>query len=286
MPGRAWTGARRPARPLGLDIARARRPPRALPPRALPPRPRDPVATPSLRADCPPPGCARAETSGGPAAAPGAAERPRERKGCSSHCTEGYTEPAAGKAEGFAATGRGSVSAGEPLPLSLLTGHRQGTGGVTACFPQCAPSSSALHTLSDPAGEWALLDGDSSGSAAYRMPGLVPRNCWPKEGAGQASTSSSLSGAAGDLRRWIKSVLEGTGLQSCLGLALNLFLANSGAVPRGDPGLGDGRGRWKEGLMPGSCGQGLGLLRTAWGRSCPHRRQQLLQLLESAGWHC
>lgn len=70
------------------------------------------------------PGCARAGAALDPAAAPGAAALPWKREDCSPHCTEGHTEPPAGRREGWQPRAKARCQTGESLPFSLLTDHR------------------------------------------------------------------------------------------------------------------------------------------------------------------
>lgn len=116
----------------------------------------------------------------------GKAARSIVRRGTLSHplARERDSEP---RAAAPCRLGGSCLSRSDQLPLRS---RRSG------CVLSAAPSPVGIflihhtHMLPGPAGEWALLDGASSGSSAYRLPGLLPRNCWQKEGAGQASTCS------------------------------------------------------------------------------------------------
>lgn len=105
--------------------------------------------------------------------------------------------------------------------------------------------------LLGPAGEWALLNGESSGA-------IQLGNARQKEGAGQATTcSSSQTGAVGHLGGWIKSFCGGMGVPelpgASSGSSCRFRFSQSGELP----GLDDGKGGGKEGLGLQNCGQEL-----------------------------
>ena len=262
---RPWRGA---LAGLGWELGGAARPlgarcPGAPTAEALPPRQRAPVSIPSLRMDCARPLALWL----GPEAAlqlqlglrhslgKGKTAHPIAWRGTLSH-------PLA-RERGSQPRGSGCVPDSLPSDQPLPRDRRSG------CALRVVPSQWAFlmgHTHASRFcwGVGASGWGKFRGHPAYRMPRQ-------KEGAGQATTcSGSQTEAVGHLGGWIKYVLWGAASQSCMGPALNLP-AKPGLVRWGDPGLGGGRGGGRKVWGCRTVDRGSGLLRTAWGLSCPNR---------------